>query len=126
MSEKKAHKILVVDDNQFYLQIIESELKKLGCEVFTAQDGEKALSIADKELPDLILIDLILPKVDGFEVIEKLSKNKDLNDSKIIVFSQLSQQEDIDKVKKLGADAYMIKKDFSVKELVDKIESMIK
>ena len=125
MNKNTNSKILVVDDNQFYLQIIESELEKNGHTVFTASNGEEAINIARKEIPDLILIDLILPKVDGFEVIKNLTSDATFKDSKIVVFSQLSQQEDIDKVKKLGADAYMIKKDFSVKELVDKIESLL-
>ncbi len=125
MNKNINSKILVVDDNQFYLQIIESELEKNGHTVFTASNGEEAIDIARKEIPDLILIDLILPKVDGFEVIKNLTSDATFKDSKIVVFSQLSQQEDIDKVKKLGADAYMIKKDFSVKELVDKIESLL-
>ena len=125
MSTNGSKKILVVDENKFYLQIIQSELEKNGYVVFTSTDGEEAIKVAQKEIPDLILIDLILPKIDGFEVIKQLSSDNTFINTKIVVFSQLSQQEDIDKVKKLGADAYMIKRDFSVKELVDKVISLL-
>ncbi|HOA47751.1 MAG TPA: response regulator [Candidatus Paceibacterota bacterium] len=115
-------KILIVEDDKFLRELLESKLKEeKDFTVVTAKDGEEGLQKAREEDPDLIILDLILPGFDGFEVLEKIKSSAATVDTKVIVLSNLGQKEDIDRAMKLGAEDYLIKAHFTLEEIVKKI-----
>ncbi|MBT3690192.1 response regulator [bacterium] len=117
------HKILIVEDDSFLIQMYSSKLEIEGYKVILASDGEKALRIIKEKKPDLILLDLLLPKLNGFEFLEKL-KSENMN-IPVIVLSNLSQKEDIDKCLDLGAKDFLIKAHFVPSEVIIKIKKVL-
>lgn len=114
--------VLVVEDDAFYANIYRTKLSKEGFDVEVAENGDKALEIAKKRRPALMLLDLIMPGKDGFETLADFRKEASLQDLKIIVLSNLSQDEDIDRAKSLGATEYIIKANISLEEMIGKIK----
>ncbi len=90
--------------------------------VISALDGEIGSKLAKTEQPDLILLDLILPVMDGFEVLEKLKKDEETKDIPVIVLTNLERVEDVDKAIELGATTYLVKANYSLSEMVEKIK----
>ena len=115
-------KILIIEDDNFLRLALEKKLKKEGFEVITANDGEEGLQKIITELPDLVLLDIILPKKTGFGFLEDLQKDPNLKSIPIMVVSQLGQPEDIEKGINLGAIEYFVKAKVSLDELVSKIK----
>ena len=118
-------KILIVEDDNFLRSLTAKRLEKEGYTVAVAVDGESALVTAQDEQPDLILLDLLLPGLDGFGVLGKLKAHNDLKKVPVIVFSNLGQKEDIEKAKLLGADQFLIKANFTLDDVMDKIKSAL-
>lgn len=118
-------KILIIEDDKFLRELIIQKVSKEGYEAVGALDGEEGMKMAGKERPDLILLDLILPTMDGFEVLAKLKGEASTKDIPVIVLSNLGQKEDIDKGIKLGAKDYMIKAHFTPGEIIEKIKSIV-
>ena len=116
-------KVLIVDDEPNILMSLEFLLKKSGYKVFIARDGREALDIVEKELPDIILLDVMMPEVDGYEVCQKIKNDKETAHIKIVFLSAKTKQEDIDKGYELGADLY-ISKPFSTRNLITKVDSL--
>ena len=102
-------RILVIEDDTFLSSLIKARLEKEGYFVTQAFDGEEGLQILKKEKHDAIILDLIMPKVSGFEVMEYLSINMDLVQISVIVLSNLAQDSDIQKTKRLGAKEFFVK-----------------
>lgn len=121
MSSQK--KILIVEDDNFLRSLTAKRLEKEGYTVAVAVDGESALATAKDEKPDLILLDLLLPGLDGFAVLGKLKADADLKKVPVIVFSNLGQKEDIEKAKLLGAEQFLIKANFTLDDVMDKIKA---
>ena len=119
-------KILVVEDDKFLRKVYESKLPKEGFIVVSAGDGEAGLAAIKKESPDLILLDLIMPKMTGFDVLAAIKKDPTLAKIPIIVLSNLGQEEDTIKAKALGASDFLIKSNYSIKEVVEKIKNQLK
>ncbi len=119
--ETKIKKILLVEDDQFLSSLLKNRLSKESVEVTHAKDGEEALSILKNLKPDLILLDLILPKKSGFEVMEGIKQDPQLADAPIIIISNLGQPEDIQRGQELGAVEYFIKAKTSIDDLVGNI-----
>lgn len=118
--------ILIIEDDEFLRGLIN---KKLAAEYFnmlSAIDGEEGLKRAKEEKPDLILLDLVLPKIDGFEILSKLKEDPNTSSIPVIILSNLSQKEDIDKGIKLGAADYIIKAQFTPEEIVEKVKNILK
>lgn len=117
MAEDQSNKYIIVsDDNNFFAGVIKGELVSRGYEVDIAQNGKIAIELAEKRKPVLMLLDLIMPVQDGFDTLKKLKANSNLKDIKVVVFSNLSQQKDVEEVTKLGAVGYIIKQDLSIEE----------
>ena len=125
MPAKRTAKILVVEDETFLVKIYAVKLKKEGFEVSIANDGEEAVKMAALVKPDLILLDLILPKMNGFEALEKIRSNPDNKKTPVIVLSNLGQEEDIKRAESLGADDYLVKANFSIQDIVSKIRATL-
>ena len=117
-------KILVVDDEKPLARALELKLTNAGFLVSVAHDGEMAFELIKKETFDLIILDLVMPKMDGFTVIEKAKALKVT--APIIVLSNLSQKEDEEKVLKLGANHFFIKSDVPISEVVEKVKQDLK
>lgn len=117
--------ILVAEDDKFLASAYKAKLQKSGFDVLIAIDGQEALNQLQKTKPDLILLDLIMPIVDGFVFLTSIKNDPKVNKIPILVASNLGQKEDIDKAMALGADSFVVKSDLSLEELVLKIKSMI-
>lgn len=126
MPAKKDIKILVVEDETFLVKIYAVKLRKEGFEVSIANDGVEAVKLAAAEKPDLILLDLILPKMNGFEALEKIRANPDNKHTPVIVLSNLGQEEDIKRAEALGANDYLVKANFSIQDIVSRIRAKLK
>ena len=117
-------KILIVDDEPNIVMTLEYTFKKNNFEVFIARNGLEALEILKTQLPDVIILDVMMPLVDGFETIANIKKDEKLNHCKVIFLSAKNKETDIEKGINLGADAYLIKP-FSIKKVVEKVTELI-
>lgn len=126
MAEHKT-KILIIEDDKFLVKALQDHLKRVGFVVVIAMDGEEGLKLIISEKPDLILLDLILPKKGGFEVLAEISGNSDdeIKSIPILILSNLGQESDLKKGLELGAVGYLIKTDFSMKAIVKKIKECL-
>lgn len=118
-------KILIIEDEKTLLEMYRIRFEKAGYEVFAAANGQRGIETAQKEKPDLILLDILMPNADGYQVIQALKKDPQTKNIPILVFSNLGQPEEIEKGLKLGADDYVIKTDLTPTELTNKVERMI-
>ncbi|MFH1656730.1 MAG: response regulator [Candidatus Nealsonbacteria bacterium] len=117
-------KILIIEDDKFLRELISQKLLKEGYDVAEAVDGEKGIRAVKEEKPDLVLLDLILPGVDGFEVLAKVKEDPILAEIPVIILSNLGQKDDIERGLKMGADDYLIKAHFTPGEIIEKIKSV--
>ncbi len=116
-------RILLVEDDIFFQKFYSSKLIENGYEVITVNNGREAISKLESDNFDLILLDLVMPEVDGFEVLRQRSMNNKWKNIPVIVFSTLGQDEDINRAKSLGANDYMNKTFYNVNDLLTKIEA---
>ncbi len=122
--ELKNRKILIVDDDPSIVMSLEFLLKKSGCEVFIAANGREAMEKVNAHEPDLVLLDIMMPEVDGYEVCEYVKKNYLMTAIKVIFISAKSKDEDIKKAYAKGADLFVIKP-FSTRRLLEKIATLL-
>jgi len=120
------NKILIIEDDKFLRQLIVQKLAKEGYEIVEAIDGEEGIKKIQEKNPDLVLLDLILPGIDGFEVLSQMKKNEELTKVPVIILSNLGQQEDVKRGLNLGAVDYLIKAHFTPGEIVEKIRKALK
>ncbi len=118
-------KVLVVEDDRFLLNAYRVKLAKAGFEVQLAMDGEEALTALQTFFPDVILLDLVMPKKDGFMTLTEIKADPKLKVIPVIITSNLGQNEDVSRVMKLGAAGYMIKSDVGIEEIVTKLQEVI-
>ena len=117
--------VMVVEDDPFLAQLLSNRLGREGLTVVRAGDGEEALNLLKGAKPDLILLDLILPKRSGFEVMEEIQKNSLLSKVPIVIISNLGQDDDIARGKQLGAIEYYVKAKISIEDLVTKVQELL-
>ena len=118
-------KVLIIDDDKFLQTVYESELHQENIEVFLADNGKDGLALSQEHLPDVILLDLIMPVMDGFIFLNERKKNAKIKDIPVIVSSALEQQSDIDEVTGLGVKKYLPKSVFSPNEVVEEIKKTL-
>lgn len=118
--------ILVIEDDKFLRELISQKLMKEGYNVSEAVDGEEGIKKIKTEKPDLVLLDLILPGIDGFEVLSQKKEDPGLSSIPVIILSNLGQKEDVEKGLKLGAVDYLIKAHFTPGEIIEKIKIVLK
>lgn len=125
--KKSTHKpkVLLVEDDPFLYKVLAQRLKEEGVDVTVAVDGEEAVDLTIKLMPSLVLLDLILPKKSGFEVLAELRKRKEFAKLPVVVLSNLGQQEDIDQMEKMGVREYLVKADYSLSEMVAKVKEHV-
>lgn len=124
MPEQKI-KILLVEDDSFLLGMYAAKFESDGFKVTTAEDGEKAIRLALKELPNIILLDLVLPKISGFKVLKQLKQEPATARIPIILLTNLSQRDEVEKGLKMGAEDYLIKAHFMPSEVMEKIKKVL-
>jgi DNA-binding response OmpR family regulator len=117
--------ILLVEDEPLLANLLKQRLEKEGYAVILAGDGEASLSVLKTTHPDLILLDIILPKMSGFELMEQLKDNPAYGSSPIVIISNLGQDTDIQKGRMLGAIGYFVKAKLSIEDLVKRIKSFL-
>jgi CheY-like chemotaxis protein len=115
-------KVVVADDDRMFRKAAETTLRRQGYSVATAADGEEALQLIRAEQPDIIVLDLIMPKLQGFDVLQILKEDPPTSNIPVIVLSSLAQDQDKQEALKLGAVAYFNKSTFSLAELVNQIQ----
>jgi len=118
-------KVLIIEDDEHIARIYDIKLKKESFQTLMAGDGEKGFAMIAKEKPDLVLLDLMLPKKDGFWVLEEMKKKPALKKVNVIVLSNLGQKADMDRCFSLGAKEYLVKVDHSIQEVVDTIKKYV-
>lgn len=123
---KNNKRILVVEDEATLQKTLNDVLAGEGFEVSSALDGEKGLQMAIEEKPDIILLDIILPKMDGFEVLAKLKQTKEAKDIPVIILTNLSDLDNIQKALDSGATTYLVKADFHLDDVVKKVKSILR
>ena len=121
-----ASKILIAEDDQFLCKAMTTKLTKEGYEVKIALDGVQLMEMLKSYFPNLIILDLLMPKKDGFEVIKEVKADPKLKNIPILIASNLGQSSDIQQVLALGATDYLIKSEFTLESLVQKIKNIIK
>lgn len=118
-------KILIVDDEIELANLFKVNLESEGFTVEYCQDGEAALQTAREFKPDFILLDLMMPRIDGFETLDLFRNTMETSAAKIVVFSALNQPADIERAKKLGADDYLVKSNISFQAAIERIKVII-
>ena len=118
-------KILIVDDEKEISNLFKTTLEADGYEVTYCGDGETALQTAREFKPDLILLDLMMPRLSGFDALELFRSTLETSAAKIVIFSALNEASDIDRAKQLGADDYIVKSNTSFMAVVDRIKALI-
>lgn len=118
-------KVLIIEDDKFLRELINRKMQSEKFETVLAIDGETGIDLITRELPDIVLLDLILPGINGFEVLSKVKENEKLKGIPVIILSNLGQKDDIDKGMSLGAADYLVKAHFTPGEIVEKINQVL-
>ena len=118
-------KILIVEDEHFLSTILANRMKREGFEISQAFDGQEAIDILKTEKPGLVVLDLILPKRSGFEVLENISKDPQLSQIPVVILSNLGQESDIEKARTLGASEYYIKVRTSIDNFLEIVRNVL-
>jgi len=118
-------KILFVEDESALQQTFGDFLRQEGYKVVQALDGEAGVRLAKSEKPDLILLDLILPKLNGFEVLKELKKDSEIKDIPVIILTHLEETQDIQRAIEAGARSYLVKSSYSLSDLLEKVKQVL-
>jgi len=119
-------KIVIIEDDKFLRELISKKLSDAGYEVLEAIDGEEGIKRVKESKPDLVLLDLILPGIDGFEVLSQIKQGPLFSDLPVIILSNLGQKEDVEKGLKLGAVDFLVKAHFTPGEIIEKIKKILR
>lgn len=120
-----AKKILLVEDEDIMINLLQKKLTREGYEVSAAKDGEEGLRAMRGIEPDLVLLDIIMPKMSGFEVLEEMNKDQNLKKIPVIVISNSGQPVELDRAQRLGAKDWLVKTQFDPKEVLEKVVAQI-
>lgn len=118
-------KILIVDDDERLIQLYEAALSARGYRVITATDGEKALVLAEKEMPDLMILDIMMPSLHGLNVLDILKSTPGMEHTKYMILTALSDEATREKAFSLGADEYVVKSESSMADIIQKVHEVV-
>jgi CheY-like chemotaxis protein len=118
-------RILLVEDDRYLRRACETALRQRGFAVSSAVDGAEALDAIASELPDLVLLDLLMPKVTGLEVLRSLRSRPETRALRVLILSNSSREQDLEEIKQLGVAGYYVKSDLSLRELGDRVERLL-
>lgn len=125
MAEAKKTTILLVEDDHFVSDIYKRKLASDGYEVLFAPDGREALKALEGTIPDLVLLDIMMPFVDGMEVLQKMKEDERWKNIPVVMLTNLAEKDNIEKSIAMGADGYVIKAHFTPSEVVQKIKTVL-
>ena len=125
MTEGK-NKIVIIEDEQMLAEMYATKLEMEKFQVLKAFDGKVGLELVRKEKPDLVLLDIILPKLDGFLVLKEIKKDPVLKNIPVLLLTNLGQESDVKKGQKLGANGYFVKANHSPADIVNKVKEFLK
>jgi len=117
---------MVIEDDRFLSSLIKARVEKDGIVATQAFDGEDAIKRLPDERPDLVILDLVMPKANGFDVLKAISMMPGLERTPVVIVSNLAQDSDIEKARQLGAKEYFVKVKISIDDLIAKIETLVK
>ena len=118
-------KLLVVEDDLVLQKTLQDFLSEEGFEVVCASDGEAGLEMVSSQKPDLVLLDIVLPKKDGYEVLSAVKANEETKDIPIILLTNLGSMADVEKAIELGATTYLVKADYRLEEVTAKVKEVL-
>ena len=118
--------ILLVEDDPFLIDIYGTKFKEVGFEVKVAKDGPSALQFIEERKPDLLILDIVIPHLDGWEILAKVKSQDKFKDLKVLILSNLGQRQEVEKGLKLGAAKYLIKAHYTPTEIVEEAKEMLK
>lgn len=118
-------KILIIEDDPFLLKLYDEILKSAGYEVDIAEDGDTGKKKIKSSRPDLVLLDIMLPKINGLDLLEEVRSKADTKDIKVIIVTNLASEEDHARAEKLGVSKYMIKTEYDPNQIVDAIKEIV-
>jgi two-component system response regulator VicR len=118
-------KILLIEDEEIMIDLLQKKLAREGYEISVARDGEEGLKAVKELKPDLVLLDIVMPKMSGLEVMEEIAKDRELKKIPIIVVSNSGQPVELDRAQKLGAKDWLVKTEFDPQEVIDKVVRQI-
>ncbi len=119
-------KILLIEDDPFLVEIYSTKLKEAGFSVIVAGDGDEGLKRMREEAPDLLLLDIVLPGLNGWEILRDIKRDNKLGNLKIVILSNLGEKEEVEKGLKLGAVRYLVKAHYTPSEVVEEIRKIFK
>jgi DNA-binding response OmpR family regulator len=118
-------KVLIVEDDEFLRDLVTEKMSKEGFAVRSCIDAPQVFTALAQEKPDIILLDLILPGIDGFEILARIKADESIAHIPVLILSNLGQQEDIDRVMSLGAYGFMVKANYTLKEIVARVRKVL-
>lgn len=118
--------LLIAEDDQFYANLYKTKLEKEGFSVVISTNGSETMKLIEENKPNLIILDIVMPELDGFEVLKQLKEKPDFKNVPVIVLSNLGQQEDIDRALSLGAFRYIVKSNVSIHDMVESVEEALR
>ena len=119
-------KILIIEDDKFLAQLLAKKLSQENFQSLITPTGEEGLKRIEEESFDLVILDLLLPEMDGFEVLEKIKKNEKIKHIPVLILSNLGQKEEIKRGLELGATDYLVKANFTPNEIIEKVKTILK
>jgi two-component system phosphate regulon response regulator PhoB/two-component system alkaline phosphatase synthesis response regulator PhoP len=121
----KGAKVLWVEDDKFLRNMIDQRLAPTGADLVSVTDGAKALETIKSYIPDIIMLDLLMPNVDGFEILKLVKSDESLKHIPVLVLSNLGQKEEVDRCKKLGAEDFIIKATIGLDDIIPRIRAVL-
>ena len=118
-------KILIIEDEEIMMDLLKRKLTQEGYEVSVGKNGEEGLRLMREINPNLVLLDIIMPKMGGFEVMEKMQEDKELKRIPVIIISNSGQPVELDRAQKLGAKDWLIKTEFEPREVIEKVKKQL-
>jgi len=125
MAKNEKVKILIIEDDSYISDMYRIKLENSGFEVIIAGDGIEGFKVLEKQRPDIILLDVVMPKVDGFNVLKMIKNDSNYKDIPVILLTNLGQKENVKRGFELGAISYIIKAHFTPSEVVEKIKNVL-
>ena len=126
MSKNKKTKVLIIEDDSYISDMYRIKFESENFETTVANNGVEGLKFLEKNTPDIILLDVVMPKIDGFSVLKEIKKNPKLSEIPVVLLTNLSQKENVERGFELGASSYIIKAHFTPSEVVGKIKEVLK
>ncbi len=121
----KMKKVLIIEDEEILCNLLQKKVSSAGYETYIARDGEEGIKKVREVQPDLVLLDIVMPKMGGFEVLEEMNKDEKLSSIPVVVVSNSGQPVEIDRAQKLGVKDWLVKTEFDPQEVMDKVVAQI-